>query len=279
MGGYININGKIKMQDEALLPADNRAFRYGYGLFETMLFRDGVIALKDLHWERLFASMQQLHFSIPKLFTKAYLEQEVERTVQKNKLEHLSRVRLQVFAGSGGLYEDASPKPEFVIECFPLEKHILMLNETGLVTGIAQELHKSNDALANLKSSNALIYAVAAQQAKANKWNDALIRNAQGNIVESTIANIFWTKDNTIYTPLLSEGCIAGVMRQYVIRKLRQQGFDVQESSLDAQILWQADSIFLTNAIRRIKWVQEVDDQSFSNHFIGDIYHSVFHTT
>jgi branched-chain amino acid aminotransferase len=279
MSDFVNINGHLKPFATAALAPDNRAFRYGYGLFETMLFQEGAILLRDLHWQRLFSGLQQLHFHIPALFTKDYLEQEVIRTVQKNKLEKLSRIRLQIFAGCGGLYDNLNPKPEFTIECFPLDAHILKLNEKGLVTGIAQGLQKSNDTLANLKTSNALIYAMAAQQAKANKWNDALLLNAHDSIIESTIANIFWVKEYIVHTPPLSQGCIAGVMRRYIIEQLQRQGIGIKEIPLCAEALGHADSIFLTNAIRRIKWVQNVDNHSFSDTLITDIYHSVFHKT
>jgi branched-chain amino acid aminotransferase len=92
----INLNGKILNNEDAALPIDNGAFRYGYGLFETMLVADGVIRLKEYHWERLFAGLKQLHFDIPVLMTPHHLEEEVMCTVKKNKLEKLCRVRLQL---------------------------------------------------------------------------------------------------------------------------------------------------------------------------------------
>jgi len=260
---YININSNIIAADHAAISHDNRAFRYGYGLFETMLVKDGRIALKDDHFERLFAGMQQLHFSVPKHFTAQWLATETMRTVQKNGLEKLCRVRLQVYAGAGGLYDDNEQQPEFIIECFPLEAHILSLNENGLVTGIAKDLYKSADSLANLKSCNALIYAMAAQQAKQQRWNDALICNTAGNIIESTIANIFWIKNNELFTPPLPDGCVAGVMRKHLLRILPGAGFSISETSLTPEILAAADEVFLTNAIRGIKWIKEIDRKTY----------------
>ena len=115
---FVNIDGKLVATHEAALPVDNRAFRYGWGLFETMLVQDGSLQLAAYHWQRLFDGLKQLCFDLPKLFTSAYLEGEVLRTVQKNKLEQLCRVRLQVYAGSGGILEEQTPKPQFLIECF-----------------------------------------------------------------------------------------------------------------------------------------------------------------
>jgi branched-chain amino acid aminotransferase len=259
---YININGRLVACTDAIISYDNRAFRYGYGLFETILFREGRIELKELHWQRLFSGMEKLHFDIPMLITPEYFEEAMIRTVKKNKLEKLCRVRLQVYTGGGSLF-DAIHKPEFIIECFELAPTIINLNENGLSVGLAIGLKKSADILSNLKTSNALIYSMAAQQAKTNKWSDALICNTEGNIIESSIANIFWIKDQIIYTPPLSSGCVAGVMRNFIISFLSISGIAVIEKNLPLNELLSADEVFLTNAIRRIKWIYTAGGSSF----------------
>jgi branched-chain amino acid aminotransferase len=116
-----------------------------------------------------------------------------------------------------------------------------------------------------------LIYSIAAQQAKANKWNDALICNTSGNIIESTIANIFWVKDKQLFTPHLYEGCVAGVMRRYIM-----DNFEVIEAPFSPLILSMADEIFLTNAIRRIKWVSSIENTKYSMDYTAHIYNKTF---
>lgn len=257
---YININGKITAAESAAIPIDNGAFRYGYGLFETMLVKDGVIRLGKYHWDRLFAGLKQLCFEISPFLTHGKMEEEVLNTARKNQSEKLCRVRLQFFAGGGGIFGKGHLHSGFVIECFPLEPASLLLNENGLVAGVADGLNKSTDALSNLKSCNALIYAAAAKQAQQNKWNDALICNTAGNIIESTIANIFWIKDDIVYTPPLADGCVAGVMRRHVVATV-----PVVEKNLTMDLLAGADEVFLSNAIKGIKWVGETGGQTFSN--------------
>ncbi len=257
---YVNLNGKITSAAETYIPVDNGAFRYGYGLFETMLVKEGKIGLLQYHMERLFGGLKQLYFEIPPLMTPEYLEKEVLQTVKKNKLDALCRVRLQLFAAGGGLFGLENKHPSFVIECFPLDENTLLLNENGLVAGIAAGLAKSMDSLGNLKSCNALIYAIAARQAKAHKWNDALICNTKGAIIESAIANIFWVKNVTVYTPPLKSGCVAGVMRRYIMEKI-----PVIEKDLSIEELADADEVFFTNAIKKIKWVGAIGNTRYSN--------------
>ena len=260
---YINLNGKLMEAAAPALRADNRAFRYGYGLFETMLIRDGAIQLKEYHWRRLWAGLEQLKFNVPRLFNPQVLEEEILKTVKKNKAESLCRLRLQVFPGNGGLYDGGSFGLHYLVECFPLEQHLTDINEVGLVLGIAQDVAKSNDALANMKTSNALVYATGARQAKENRWNDALIVNSKGHIIESAIANVFWLKNGKIYTPPLSEGCIAGVMRAYILDRAKEESIEIGEKALPVAELMEADEVFLTNAIRRIKWVRNIADTTF----------------
>jgi branched-chain amino acid aminotransferase len=273
---YVNINGKLVPQSSAGLPVDNKAFRYGAGLFETMLVLQGHIELLSYHSERLFSGARQLGFNLPTHANEAWMAEEILRTVHKNKLEKLCRVRLQLYPGTGGVFENLDAQSEYVIECFPLEEDVIKLNNNGLVIGIASGVQKSADSLAHLKSTSALIYADAARQAKVSQWNDALILNTSGNIVESTIANIFWVKNEVIYTPLLSEGCIAGVMRRRIMVDLQSFGFFIEETKLTETVLLSADEVFLTNAIRRLKWVGTCNGQRYSNHIIKKVCNHLF---
>jgi branched-chain amino acid aminotransferase len=264
---YANVNGKIVATTQAVVPVDNGAFRYGLGIFETMLVQNGHMCLAQYHWDRLFAGLVALGFNVPRTLTDEHLTDQVLALVKKNDASALCRVRLQLHAQGGGLYDPNTTTPAFVIECFPLEVSILDLNTNGLAVGIATDLHKSADSLANLKSSNALIYAMAARQAAAGKWNDALIRNTAGNIIESTIANIFWFKSGTLYTPPLAEGCIAGTMRRYIMSKTA-----VTEHPLAIEALLDADEIFLSNAIRGVRWVGDVAGRRYDKRLVHEVY-------
>lgn len=272
---YINLNGQLLEASLASVPHNNGAFRYGYGLFETMLVKDAVIELKQYHRERLFNGLEKLQFDTSQL-SPELLEEEVMRTIRKNNLEALCRVRLQCFANSSGINDLTDQKPQFIIECFPLDRDIAEINTYGLTVGIATDIFKSVDSLANLKSTNALIYAIAAQQAKTNNWHDALVLNDQKNIIESTICNIFYVKDGIIHTPPLTEGCIAGVMRRFILETLPKKGFLIKEATINTSDLYNADSIFLTNAIRRVKWVATFNGNAYNSDMPRSIHNALF---
>lgn len=267
-----NLNGKLLPADALVLKASNSALRYGFGLFETMLLQEGQIMLANYHWERLFEGLRKLEFNIPAYFTSAYLQEEMLKTVRKNDFEKLCRIRLQVFTDIEGFFTQEQKLPGFLIECFTTEKSTIGWNENGWISGIAQGMYKNNDNFANLKSCNALPYVIAAQQARVHGWDDALILNHQSHIIESTIANIFWVKDEQLYTPPLSEGCIAGVMRRHLMNECRKLDISIQETLLTFELLKDADEVFLTNAIRRMKWVKQIQATAYKHSFTRDLY-------
>lgn len=258
---YSNSNGKMIPANEAYAAADNTAMRYGVGLFETMLVRNGTVQLADYHMERLVSGMVTLGFPPPALFTPDYLLGEALRTVRKCGWQALCRVRLQVYWGAGGIAGPESNKPYYQIDCYGLEAHQTELNEHGLVVGLASGIAKSADTLSNLKSCNALVYAMASKQAHLHKWNDALICNTAGHIIESTIANIFWVEGDKIFTPPLTEGCVAGVMRRHLLQLVP----DIAEMPLTSERLLMADEVFVTNAIRGVRWIGAIEDKKYGS--------------
>src|ERR1700733_2874746 len=107
----VNFDGVTFPSDQAILTADNRSFRYGDGLFETMKVASGRICLENYHFERLMAGIRLLQFDPPSGFTPPFLARQILDLCEKNGHSALARVRLAVFRGDGSLFDpvDASP--------------------------------------------------------------------------------------------------------------------------------------------------------------------------
>ena len=110
-----------------------------------------------------------------------------------------------------------------------------------------------------------------ALHAKKEKCNDAIILNSQQRVCDSTIANIFIVKDEIIKTPSLSEGCIAGVMRNEMITSLKKESISVVETSISINELLIADEVFLTNSIYNIRWVAGIQNSNYTNLFTSKL--------
>ena len=260
----ICLNGKILPADKPALMADNRGYRYGDGLFETMKMINGKIVLEKYHFERLFNGIKLLKLRAPLLFKASALRREILKTCKKNKCDQLGRIRLSVFRGNGGLY-DESKNLQWLIECWPADISVNRINKNGLVIDIFPGMQKLCDVFSNIKSASFLPYAMAAQYAKEKKLADCLIHNVKGHIADATIANVFLVKNKLLITPALTEGCVNGVMRRYLIEKLRASNFDVREGVVTKNDLETFDEVFLTNAMYGLRWVRQFRDKKYDN--------------
>jgi branched-chain amino acid aminotransferase len=271
-------NGKLYEESEPVIGPANRGLRYGDGLFETMKMLDGTIIQQVEHFERLWQGMDVLQFEKSSLFTKGHLIASIKKLASKNHHEKAARIRINIFRGDGGLYDAVNNTPNYIIETWQLAESNGCWISNGLVTGIFKEVQKSCDVLSNIKHNNYLPYVMAALHARKKKWNDTILLNQFGRISDSTIANIFLIKNEIITTPLLTEGCVAGIMRKSLITHLNQAGFICKEAAITIDDLLEADEVFFTNSIYNIRWVRRVDDADYKNIFTQKIYASFIPT-
>lgn len=278
MMNYFIFNGKICKENAAVLSASSRGLRFGEGLFETIKSINGQPEFLDEHLARLWKGMQVLQFNIPKHFTPDRLQEEIEGLMKKNEHGNNARIRLTVFRGDGGLYDEIDNRPNYFIQTWPLADETGTWNSNGLVLGIYTDVKKNFDILSNLKHNNFLPYVMAALYAKKQKWNDAIVVNTDGRLCDTTIANIFLIKDEVVYTPALQEACIAGIMRRHIINSLTAAGYKVLEGQLSIADVEDADEVFLSNSIYNMRWVQSIGDKKYSNEQTQKIYAAVFST-
>jgi len=256
----------------------SRGLRYGDGVFETMRFRNGKLELADLHFARLWKGLELLQFQFPVHFTPELIEEQINALLKKNRHEPCARIRLTVFRGDGGLYDPVNHAPNYLLETWPLNDDGDQLNANGLILGVYDAVRKPTGPLSNLKHNNHLPYVLAALHAKKQQWNDAVLLNPNDRICDTTLANLFIVKNETIITPTLPEGCIAGVVREHLLRQLPALGFAVKESPLEIKDLMEADELFVTNSIHPLRWVQRFVEKKYGNSFTQKIFTSVLPT-
>ena len=262
---YLNQNGKIIKEANAIISPNNRSFRYGDGCFETMKLMDNTILLANYHFERLFASLQLLQFDVPNYLTADYLQNQIIEVAKKNYHNKLARVRLTVYRGDGGLYDPENHFPNYLIQTWDLNPANNLLNENGLVVDVFTDAIKVCDTYSHVKSNNYLCYAMAALWAKKNHLNDAILLNPYNRLADATIANIFIVTNGIIKTPSLSEGCVNGVMRRYLLTQMRVENIPVEETKISVEELLQANELFLTNGIYGIRWIKQINNLNYTN--------------
>jgi branched-chain amino acid aminotransferase len=258
-----NYNGILYPSDRPLLTADNRGFRYGDGLFETLFVRPGGIRLSSYHFDRLVGGMRLLDMDVPHGFVEK-LAGEVFALCEANGafVSGAARVRLAVFRGESSFTGPVDRQPNYIIQSWPLAIGGDS-DETGLALGLFPDGRKACDVLANLKSSNYLLYILAAQYARKQGMDDCLVLNSRERLADATIASLFYVRDSVFYTPPLSEGVVDGVMRRHLLESLPGAGYNVVEQPVNVPDLMDADEVFLTNAIRGVVWVGSFQGRRF----------------
>ena len=247
--------------------AGNKSYRYGDGFFETLKMWEGKILLEPYHKKRIARSMVQLGFRFPALTTSETIFEQITALCTQNNCLEAARVRLSFSNGEGGLFDNNNPL-HYLIEAWPLDKRVNTPDENGLTTGIFTSIKKNCDEYASIKSASALIYSMAARYSLQNNWDDSIILNQKDHICESSIANIFWIKENKIFTPPLSEGCVEGVMRAYLIDTIGT----VTETPCKQKDLLEADEVFLTNAIRGIQPVRSFGNRNYPTTIATELF-------
>lgn len=274
-GKYFLYNDKVITSGKAIITANNRSFRFGDGFFETMKMIDGEIALSNYHFDRLFSSLQLLKFEKPVKFTADYLSEQIKNLTSKNNHAELARIRLTVFRGDGGLYEYEHDFQNYIIQTWQLNAEALAFNKKGLIADIYTKARKTSDDFSHIKSNNFLPYVMAAIWAKENNLDDAILLNNYNHIAEATSANIFLVKDGEIKTPALSEGCINGVMRKYLVECLKKENIPCEETAIKTEELAEANEVFTTNAVQGIKWIKQCGYHNYNSE-LAEYLHNKF---
>lgn len=262
---FLNFNGNILPADQPLFTAENRAFRYGDAVFETIRMMHGEILFFERHLERLHDSMQLLGMESHPDLSLHQLYLSMRHLDQSNKLKGNARIRLQVFRNDGGLYTPKTNTVSYLIEALPLEQKEFTLNETGLKVEIYEEIKKPVSRLSNLKSSNALYYVMAGLHKRRLGIDDCFVLNTDGRIAEAISSNVFLVRGGQLVTPALSEACVSGIMRDVLISMVEETGEVVLQQPVSTDDVLDADEIFLTDVINGIRWVGAFRNKRFFN--------------
>ena len=261
----VNFNGEIIPADSNIISIHNRSFRYGDGLFESMRCNKNGINFMESHVRRLLLGLEAMKMSIPDNFTPKYVSDQVSRLYGEHKMTEDARVRFTVYRNEGGLYVPSTNEFSYLIEITELDESGYLLNESGLHIGIYKKMKKPVNDLSNFKTANALLFVMAGIYKDENNWDECLIVNERDEIIEAISCNMFMVSDEVLITPALSSGCVAGVMREAMIRIAGQHDIVVVERNVSLSDIKSADELFLTNASVGIKWVGQLGITKYDN--------------
>lgn len=257
----ISFNGVLTDADDKIFSSRSRIYKYGDGFFESIKVIQKKPQLFDLHYQRIQRAATLFHLPLNEKWTQKYFEDQIELLCLKNGWIN-SRCRIIFYRESEGFYAPERNKCGFLIEMsesvgnYPINDRGLKLGEYGLIL-------KPSNFLSFFKPLSAIQYVLAGIHAAENNFDTVVLYNEQGNVTEVFNANIFLIQGDEILTPGLNQYCLDGVMRQYIIQKLKHLGYAIKETEITEDDLMASDEIFISNATRGIAWIESYKEKNY----------------
>jgi branched-chain amino acid aminotransferase len=229
-----------------------------FGLIETIKVVNGRPVFRNLHVKRLHRGLKLLQIDE----SEYKLEDRILRLLKYECVSKgLKNIRLRIEVQKNRMHEympDISPL-KWNCTLRPLDSDRFLLNDDGLKLTLFSKYKKPLDIFMNLKHTDRGLYDKALEFARLENYDEAVILNEHGTVADASIYNVFVVKDGQLSTPPLTDGPVAGVLRELLLTRLVKH--PVLEKTITLQDLYSADEIFLTNAVKGIRWVSRLDDR------------------
>ena len=239
----------------APVPADDRCFLYGDGLFETMLAVDGRVSFASCHLDRLQRGAQRLALDLP--------PDLLTRVRQALPPRGAFVVRLTLSRGSGprGYGSRQAGPSRLRIRNTPLDRDPFV-SLPPLHLGLSGVVMAEQPLLAGIKHCNRLEQVLAADEAQHLGVDECLLLNSRGSIQCAIAANVFLLMGELLITPPCEHCGVAGTRRALVLDELAARcGMTAREEEISADDVRRAEGLVLTSATAGIRVVA-----SFAGH-------------
>jgi branched-chain amino acid aminotransferase len=244
------INGELVEVSQGSVSVFDHGFTVGDGVFETLKISNGQPFALTRHLDRLARSAQIIGLPDP---DRLQMRNEIAMLLSADSgvLGARARLRITFTAGVGPLGSDRLADQS---------TRVIMWDELApsaptAKLAISPWPRPTRAAATGAKTTSYVENVLALRLARESKCTESLLLNDQGLVCEGTGSNIFAVTNGVIFTPPLSDGCLAGVTRQLVI-----DWFDAAEESMTLAELTKADELFLTSTTRDIQPVSQIQD-------------------
>lgn len=254
-------NGQLIDSKKAVISALDHGFLYGIGLFETFRTYNGRPWLLERHAARLRESCEILGIS----YTPDVdgMTDAVARLLQANRMTD-GYIRWSVSAGQEeiGLPAADYEQPNEIVYAKGLaDNH--PDSRAGKTLRLLTLPRSSPELSIRLKSFHYMNNIVAKRELLASGAEpsaEGLFLDAHGQVAEGIVSNVFWVKDEVLYTPAVETGLLPGVTRAYVLELAHDMGIPIEQGLYGWEDLFHADEVFLTNSIQEIVPVTRLED-------------------
>jgi branched-chain amino acid aminotransferase len=258
-------DGKMVPWDEAQVHVLTHTLHYGLGVFEGIRCyechdgRSAIFRLRE-HIDRLYGSAHVLDLPIP--FPRTQLMDACVETVRTNGLRECY-IRPLVFMGDGDMGLGARTPSRVAVAAWAWGAY---LGDEGLKNGIRVKTSSfarfhPNTLLTKSKAVGHYVNSIlASREARAAKYDEALLLDVDGYVSEASGENIFIVSDGLVKTPPLPT-ILGGITRHAVLQMLADLGVATREERITRDEVYLADEAFFTGTAAEVTPIRELDDR------------------
>ncbi|MGH7565116.1 MAG: aminotransferase class IV [Gemmatimonadota bacterium] len=247
----IYVDGTYQPLSRPAIRATDHGVRHGEAVYEGVKIVDRRPLFLEGHLERLAASAWALDIRMP--WGPEALRPILTRLLDASG-KTTAMARLYLTAGS----PDGSPTELAWIEPVPA-----YARPDTPPWRVACHPERIAPYRPDIKHTNRLAHAVARRRARERGLDDALLVHPDGWVLEGTASNLFFFEADTLHTPALECGILAGITRDVILEIAPGAGFRTVEGRYPAAIVAAADECFATFTSAGVKPIAEVDERPF----------------
>lgn len=251
---FLSLDHRLRPLDLSSEWQMQRCFLYGDGHFTTAKIVAGSVSYLNRHMARLQQASERLKIAKIDYAQLSHLLKQLVEDVTFGVL------KVQISRGKGirGYGKTLDAEPTVFIWVTKTDKKPVTPGSAKL-TRVDTSLGHS-ELLSGIKHCNRLEQVLVARELEEKGFIDGLVSDRDGNLIETSKANVFWYSKGQWYTPDLSLAGVSGVMREVVLSQIDAQ--QVKEKT--EKVLANCSAMFICNSLLGIQAVESIDDQSLS---------------
>ena len=252
----IFLNGKIVSVNDDFVDRIKPGVLDVPGVFETMLVYNGNIFNLSNHLKRFKRGLKVFKIRLP--YSEKKIIQALQKIIRQNNIKH-GRIRLSAF-------KDKNVTVAIVAKS--VKKKSQADYERGYKAYVSSVV-RNPKRYSHVKSHYWNLFYIALLEARAHKYDEAILLNKNKEIVEGSVSNLFFIKNKTLMTPTISSGCLNGVTRNTVISLAQEAGYKVKRGRFKLKSMMGAEEVFMTNSILPIMPIVRIDGQKIGSGRMG----------
>ncbi len=251
---YMWINGEFVQVNDAKISALTHSLHYAGGVFEGEKSYNGQVFKLEEHTTRLLESAKAFHLHIAYSFDDIINAHKL--LIEKNNIQD-AYIRPLIWQGSESLnITNSALSVNLLIAAIlssPRPFHLLNLHISRW-----RKPHPNSMPPQCKSSGHYNMMIVAQKEAKSLGYDDAILLDWQGFITECTVANIFFVKEDQLFTPI-ADRFLNGITRQTIIELAKNSGLEVKEERITLDKLGEFTEGFITGTAVEIRGIASIN--------------------